>query len=111
MEISNVEKVVSYYGTICDALPIGGFGIKVLHDALLELAVLKASGAPANSAVKAALQSEESQGTEANRDFSQCAEKLMRELSGRDIDLFELNDDIIDDIRQSWALIISEHCK
>ena len=47
MQISNIEKVVSYYSSICEALPIGGHGIKVLHDALLEIAVLKAGGVSA----------------------------------------------------------------
>ena len=47
MQISNIEKVVSYYSSICEALPIGGHGIKVLHDALLEIAVLKAGGVAA----------------------------------------------------------------
>jgi hypothetical protein len=41
METSAIEKVINYYSSIVTALPIGGYGVKVLHDALVELAALK----------------------------------------------------------------------
>jgi hypothetical protein len=43
MKVSAIEQVVKYYQSIVDSLPIGGFGVKVLHDALVELAALKAA--------------------------------------------------------------------
>jgi hypothetical protein len=41
MNIKNIELVIGYFEKICTSLPIGGFGIKVLHDAMLEVAELK----------------------------------------------------------------------
>jgi len=41
METIAIEKVINYYSSLVTALPIGGYGVKVLHDALIELAALK----------------------------------------------------------------------
>jgi len=58
-----------------------------------------------------ALNAIEAASTSDNSRYMQCAEKIMRSLSGRSgIDLYQYDKDIVEDIQKSVADIVSAHC-